>query len=115
MDRTEKGTFAQKFVGESKILRSIRLTDTAWRKLQEIASKFCLTRTDFIELFVRKYRSDEEIILDALERFIESERNRPRKGNQHGNEFKTTGRDWTKLNEFEDWVKVNTTQIQEGD
>lgn len=56
-----------------------------------------------------------QVILTALERFIESERNRPRKGNQHGNEFKTTGRDWTKLNEFEEWVKAKTTQIREGD
>ncbi len=50
---TDKGTFASDYSGEPKRLRSIRLTDTAWEKLAEIAQKNHLTRTEVIEIFAR--------------------------------------------------------------
>lgn len=56
---------------------------------------------------------DYRVILDALDRFIESEQYIA-KGNQHKRKGETvdinTSRDWTKLREFRLWVQ---SQIQE--
>ncbi|MWX00961.1 transcriptional regulator, partial [Francisella tularensis] len=43
--RTLNGQFAPDNTEEIKRLRSIRLTDTAWEKLAEIAEKNQITRT----------------------------------------------------------------------
>jgi AcrR family transcriptional regulator len=50
--RSTSGKF-QRDYAEPKRLRSIRLTDTAWENLDEIAKKSNLTRTELIELFAR--------------------------------------------------------------
>ena len=47
------GTFTSDYAGETKRLRSMRLTDTAWELLAEIAEKNQITRTEVIELFAR--------------------------------------------------------------
>jgi len=39
---------------EPKQLRSIRLTDTAWEQLAELAEKNNLTRSEMIEIFARE-------------------------------------------------------------
>ncbi|MEA5576022.1 hypothetical protein [Anabaena sp. UHCC 0451] len=39
---------------ESKKLRSIRLTDTAWAKLDELAQENNLIRSEMIEVFARQ-------------------------------------------------------------
>jgi hypothetical protein len=49
----EDGTFTPDYAGETKRLRSMRLTDTAWDLLAEIAEKNHITRTEVIELFAR--------------------------------------------------------------
>jgi hypothetical protein len=51
--RTESGHFAPDYQGEAKRLRTMRLTDTAWEKLAQIAQKNHLTRTEVIEFFAR--------------------------------------------------------------
>ena len=47
------GKFTPDYTGETKRLRSMRLTDTAWELLAEIAEKNQITRTEVIELFAR--------------------------------------------------------------
>lgn len=48
----EDGKFVSDYPGEVKRLRSMRLTDTAWKLLAEIAQKNHITRTEVIEMFV---------------------------------------------------------------
>ncbi len=50
---TASGSFAQDYPSEPKRLRSLRLTDTAWEKLAEIAEKNHITRTEVVEIFAR--------------------------------------------------------------
>jgi len=50
---TPDGKFAPDYAGEPKRLRSMRLTDTAWEKLAEIAAHNHITRTEVIEIFAR--------------------------------------------------------------
>jgi AcrR family transcriptional regulator len=50
--RSTSGKFERDYA-EPKRLRSIRLTDTAWENLDEIAQKHNLTRTELIELLAR--------------------------------------------------------------
>ncbi|WP_013325578.1 hypothetical protein [Gloeothece verrucosa] len=47
------GKFTPDYAEETKRLRSMRLTDTAWNLLAEIASKNQITRTEVIEIFAR--------------------------------------------------------------
>lgn len=47
------GKFVPDYTGETKRLRTMRLTDTAWELLALIAEKNQLTRTEVIELFAR--------------------------------------------------------------
>ncbi|NEQ72404.1 MAG: SMC-Scp complex subunit ScpB [Okeania sp. SIO2C9] len=49
----EDGKFAPDYSGEVKRLTTMRLTDTAWELLAEIALKNQITRTEVIEMFVR--------------------------------------------------------------
>lgn len=50
---TPAGTFAPDYQEEPKRLRSMRLTDTAWSKLAEIAEINQITRSEVIEIFAR--------------------------------------------------------------
>jgi AcrR family transcriptional regulator len=52
--RTPSGRFKTDYGSEPKQLRSIRLTNTAWEKLAELADKNHLTRSEMIETFARK-------------------------------------------------------------
>ena len=49
--RGEAGKFAAKS-SEHREVRSIRLTDTTWEKLGELADSRCITRADLIEQMV---------------------------------------------------------------
>jgi hypothetical protein len=49
----EDGKFVPDYAGETKHLRSMRLTDTAWKLLAEIAQRNHITRTEVIEIFAR--------------------------------------------------------------
>jgi AcrR family transcriptional regulator len=52
--RNSSGKFQTDYASEPKQLRSIRLTDTAWEKLAELAAKNNLTRSEMIEIFARQ-------------------------------------------------------------
>lgn len=52
--RSASGKFKPDYEDEPKRLRSIRLTDTAWEQLAEIAKQNELSRSEAIELFARK-------------------------------------------------------------
>jgi AcrR family transcriptional regulator len=56
-NRNSSGRFERDYT-ESKQLRSIRLTDTAWDNLKAIATKNNLTRTEAIELLARGIQLD---------------------------------------------------------
>lgn len=58
--RTPGGKFQADYGSESKKLRSIRLTDTAWAKLDELAQENNLTRSEMIELFARQNLGDTQ-------------------------------------------------------
>ncbi|MEA5619078.1 TetR/AcrR family transcriptional regulator [Cronbergia sp. UHCC 0137] len=51
--RNSTGKFQSDYEKEAKQLRSIRLTDTAWEKLAELAEQNQLTRSEMIERFAR--------------------------------------------------------------
>jgi AcrR family transcriptional regulator len=52
--RTQGGQFQADYGAETKKLRSIRLTDIAWAKLDELAHANNLTRSEMIEIFARQ-------------------------------------------------------------
>ncbi|ALF52307.1 TetR family transcriptional regulator [Nostoc piscinale CENA21] len=52
--RTSSGKFQTDYSSEPKQLRSIRLTDTAWEKLAELAAENNLSRSEMIEIFARQ-------------------------------------------------------------
>ncbi|MBD2346338.1 TetR/AcrR family transcriptional regulator [Anabaena subtropica] len=52
--RSASGKFQMDYGSEPKQLRSIRLTDTAWKQLAELAQENNLTRSEMIEIFARK-------------------------------------------------------------
>ncbi|TAF08637.1 MAG: TetR/AcrR family transcriptional regulator [Nostocales cyanobacterium] len=56
--RTPGGKFEADYGDEKKKLRSIRLTDTAWAKLDELAQENNLTRSEMIEIFARQGLGD---------------------------------------------------------
>ncbi|WP_066426102.1 TetR/AcrR family transcriptional regulator [Anabaena sp. 4-3] len=52
--RTSSGKFQTDYANEPKQLRSMRLTDTAWENLAQLAAKHNLTRSEAIEIFARQ-------------------------------------------------------------
>lgn len=52
--RNSAGKFQMDYSNEPKQLRSMRLTDTAWEKLAELAAKHNLSRSEAIEIFARQ-------------------------------------------------------------
>lgn len=50
-NRSEAGRFASKSAAPREV-RSIRLTDTTWEKLGELAGLRCITRADLIEQLI---------------------------------------------------------------
>lgn len=66
--------FTQKF-DEPKRLRSIRLTDTAWDALEQLAISRGLTRTDLLEEWARQqidHCRPESVTKDQLQQHINS-------------------------------------------
>ncbi len=81
------------------------LVDTLSNCYKEIAIKATGRNpiyTSICEILPEKLQ--REIILNALDRYIEEEGQRDRKGNQYGKSFSTEGRDWTKFNQFKEWA-----------
>ncbi|WP_427161965.1 TetR/AcrR family transcriptional regulator [Aliinostoc sp. HNIBRCY26] len=60
--RNSTGKFQMQYANEPKQLRSIRLTDTAWEKLAELAAKHNISRSQAIEIFARQGFVDNENI-----------------------------------------------------
>ncbi|MFM6154216.1 MAG: TetR/AcrR family transcriptional regulator [Sphaerospermopsis kisseleviana] len=60
--RTQSGQFQADYGSESKKLRSIRLTDTAWAKLDQLAAANNLTRSEMIEIFARQGFGDGYVV-----------------------------------------------------
>jgi AcrR family transcriptional regulator len=58
--RTPGGKFRADYGSESKKLRSVRLTDTAWAKLDELATTNNVTRSEMIEIFARQGFGDDQ-------------------------------------------------------
>ena len=58
--RTQGGRFQADYGAETKKLRSMRLTDTAWAKLDELAAANNLTRSEMIEIFARQGFGDDQ-------------------------------------------------------
>lgn len=56
--RGETGKFASKS-NEPREVRSIRLTDTSWEKLGNVADSRCITRADLIEHIVESGALDQ--------------------------------------------------------
>jgi hypothetical protein len=48
---------------------------------------------------------ERQIILNALDRYIEEESQRDRKGNQYGKDLKPKARTWDRFNQFREWVE----------
>ena len=88
-------------------IRLKSLIDTLSNSYREIASTIkdknpIVSICQLLPLEIQK-----EIILTALNRYIEEESQRDRKGNQYGKELKPKARTWDKFNQFKEWVKNN--------
>lgn len=98
------GKFTVK-LDQPKKLRTVRLTNTAWNQLQQTATKNEVSRTDVIEAWARHKESEQEIILKAIEAFVEDKKadwgnNPAQKG-----EFSTKSRTWDVFNQFRELIK----------
>lgn len=103
MDRDENGKFAIKY-GEAKSIRSMKLTDEAWQKLKDIGDSKNISRTDVIERFCREEENKQEIILKALNQFIQDKKESYGKNPSQRGEFKFS-RAWDCLLEFQDLIE----------
>jgi hypothetical protein len=105
--RNNAGTgFGQKY-DEPKFLRSMKLTDYAWDKLQQLAAEQGTSRTDIIEEFTRA-SSPNQLIIEAIDKFIESEALEYGKNpSQRQKPFNTDSRDWTKLKKLRKLLEDN--------
>lgn len=113
MNREDNGNFAIRY-DEPKTLRSIRLTDHAWDTLKELGDKDAISRTDVIERFTRNGKSDQKLILKALNTFIEDERSEWGTTNnpmQKG-KFKFS-RSWDKLLKFKELIESAPWELLE--
>lgn len=115
MDRDEDGTFTFKKAYGGKTQRNMRLSDYAWDKLGGMAQESDCTRTDIIEEFVRANNSEQEIVLKALEKFIQAKKadwgNNP---SQKG-DFNTTSRTWDIFNQFKKLVEQSPWEVGLGE
>lgn len=112
--RDEKGNFMPSNYG-AKQLRSVRLSDEAWRLLEEKGIAQSKTRTDVIEELARG--SDEQVIIvKAIEAFIKLRAEEFGENvAQRGKEFSTKTRDWSAFNKFMDLVKNSPWELSIGE
>jgi hypothetical protein len=114
MDRDDDGTFTYKKAYGGKTQRNMRLSDYAWDKLGGMAEENNYTRTDIIEEFVRGNNTDQDIVLKALEKFIEAKKagwgsNASQKG-----DFNATSRTWDIFNQFKKLVEESPWEVGIG-
>lgn len=105
LERTSSGTFERKYPNESKKLRTIRLTDTAWNYLQRIADQESVSRTDVIEAWARERVTQSDILCKALDEFVEMKKQEYGLNNAQKGEFNRKSRDWTYFNKFVELAK----------
>lgn len=115
MERSETGEFKQKFSGEAKKLRTLRLTDTAWNYLQQVATDREVTRTDVIEAWAREKQSKQAIVCSALKQYIEDKRTEYGTNNSQKGSFSTNTRDWSHFNKFLDLAIKAPWEVLEED
>ncbi len=99
-NRDKSGQFAPKEYGEKK-LRSMMLSDHAWNTLKKLGDEKGASRTDIIEEFTRQQKSEQQIVVRALNNFIEMERESfGAKPSQKGKEFSLDARTWDAFRKF---------------
>lgn len=105
MNRDDNGKFLTRY-DEPKVIRSMKLTDTAWEALKDLGDEDCISRTDVIERLVRAKDSPQKAILKALNTFIEDEQKdwQESKNPMQKGEFKFS-RTWDKLLKFKDLIQ----------
>lgn len=113
MDRSDNGTFNKKFQDEEKKLRSIRLTDTAWNYLQEIATEREVSRTDVIEAWARNRETEQEVVLKAIEEFINQKRSEWGSNNSQKGEFSMSSRTWDIFKQFKKLIEEAPYELLE--
>jgi YD repeat-containing protein len=115
MDRDEDGTFTFKKAYGEKTQRNMRLSNYAWDKLGHLAEQTDSTRTDIIEEFVRDNTNEQEIVIKALEKFIESKKADWGKNGSQKGDFNTTSRTWDVFNQFKNLVKQSPWEVGIGE
>jgi hypothetical protein len=109
--RDSSGQFAPSLYGEKKI-RSMKLTNHAWDTLESMGIKRGMTRTDVIEELTRQETSEQQIILKAIQKFIELKKQSfPKHLIQKGKEFSTDTRSWDIFNEFLELIESSPQQL----
>lgn len=103
MDRDENGKFSLRY-SEAKNIRSMKLTDSAWQKLKEIGDSKNISRTDVIERFCREGENKQEIVLKAINQFIQDKKDSYGENPAQKGEFKFS-RAWDCLIEFQDLIQ----------
>ena len=104
MNREDNGNFAIRY-DEPKELRSMRLTNHAWNTLKKLGDEDTISRSDVIERFTRNGKSKQQIILEALNSFIEYKREDWGNNPMQKGDFSTDSRAWDKLTELKDLLK----------
>ena len=110
MERTENGTFAPKEFGQKK-LRSMKLSDYAWNKLEAIAIETESSRTDVIENFTRSNNSEQEIVIKALEAFLKTKEADWGSNPSQKGEFNSNSRTWDIFNQFKKLVERSPWEV----
>lgn len=109
--RDSSGQFAPSLYGEKKI-RSMKLTNHAWDTLESMGIKRGMTRTDVIEEFTRQETTEQQIILKALQKFIELKKQSfPKYLTQKGKQFSTDTRSWDIFNEFLQLIQSSPDEL----
>jgi hypothetical protein len=103
IERTQNGTFSHKEF-EGKKLRSMKLSDYAWDKLEALGEENQCSRTEIIEHFTRSGSSEQEIVLKAIEKFIATKQSDWGNNPSQKGEFNPNSRTWDVFNQFKKFV-----------
>ena len=105
MVRDINGSFMQKGYGEKK-LRSIRISDEGWDKLQALAEAQNCSRADLIENLARGDIYNQSIVSEAIEKFVETKKATWGKNGTQKGEFNSNSRTWDIFNQFIKFVEA---------
>ncbi len=113
LERTGNGTFSPKEF-EGKKLRSMKLSDYAWDKLEALGEINSCSRTEIIEKFTRGENNEQEIVLKALEKFIASKQAAWGNNPSQKGEFNPNSRTWDIFNQFKKLVETSPWEVGIG-